>query len=91
EIDRREAIDAGSFAVRAALDGETGKMVALSRVSSSPYRSEPVLVPLEDVANVEKALPDAYIDADRFRTTPAFAEYALPLLSPPFPRYFQLH
>ena len=91
EIDRREAIDAGSFAVRAALDGETGKMVALSRVSSSPYRSEPVLVPLEDVANVERALPGTYMDADRFRTTPAFAEYALPLLSPPFPQYFQLH
>jgi 6-phosphofructokinase 1 len=90
EVDRREALQAGTFALRSALDGATGKMVGLVRRSSAPYEADHVLVPLEDVANTERLLPHEYIDESTCRTTKAFTDYALPLIAPPFPRYFSL-
>lgn len=91
EVDRGEALEVGAAALRAALNGNSGAMVSITRPSESPYRSGTELVPLEEVANAERLMPAEYIDAEHFATTDRFTEYAIPLLSPPFPRYFRLH
>jgi 6-phosphofructokinase len=78
-VDVKEAISAGAFALKSALKGETGKMVAIQRLSSKPYRSTLVLVPLKDVADTTVYLPKEYRqDAHHF--SPKFQEYLLPLL-----------
>jgi 6-phosphofructokinase len=78
-VDVKEAISAGVFAVKSALKGETGKMVAIQRLSSKPYSAKLVLVPVKDVADTTIYLPKAYIkDAHHF--SDKFHEYLEPLL-----------
>jgi 6-phosphofructokinase 1 len=49
------------------------------------------LVPVERVANRVRHLDDAFIGADGHSVTPAFIDYALPLLGmDPFPPYHRL-
>jgi 6-phosphofructokinase 1 len=91
EIDRGEAYEAGVFAVQSAVYGEaTGSMVAMRRISSLPYQFDFELVPLEEVANVEHKLPADYIDDENAWITPAFREYAAPLIGGNFPDYVRL-
>ena len=85
--DREEAIAVGRHALRLAMDGVSGVMVAIQRESSHPYRYALTEVPLEDVANRERTLPDSYINAAGNGVTEAFREYCLPLLGEPFPPY----
>ncbi len=80
EVDVNEAYMAGRHAVRAALEGETDRMVSIERVSSQPYESRLGLVPLEHIANQQKLLPDEYINQEGNHVTEAFREYALPLI-----------
>nr|MDQ3327903.1 6-phosphofructokinase [Chloroflexota bacterium] len=80
EVDLREAYEVGAHAVHVALDGEDDKMVTIERISNTPYTSRPGLVPLVEIANRQKLLPDAYINADGNHVTPAYIEYALPLI-----------
>jgi 6-phosphofructokinase len=78
-IDVKEAISAGVFAVKSALKGETGKMVAIQRLTSKPYSSKLVLVPVKDVADTTIYLPkDDLKDAHHF--SDKFHEYLEPLL-----------
>ena len=85
--DRDEAIAVGRHALRLAMDGISGVMVAIRRESDHPYRYALTEVPLEDVANRERTLPDSYINAAGNGVTEAFREYCLPLLGEPFPPY----
>ena len=88
--DREEAFAVGDFAVRSALDGESGKMVAISRVQQTPYKWQLSLTELEQSANAERLLPEEYLDRDLLRITPAFCDYAMPLLGTSLPDYFRL-
>jgi ATP-dependent phosphofructokinase / diphosphate-dependent phosphofructokinase len=83
--DRDEAYMAGQAAVRAAVAGMTDTMVTLMRAPGPMYRCDTGLVELERVANEERLLPDAYLDAAGTGVTPAFREYALPLIGDPLP------
>jgi 6-phosphofructokinase 1 len=65
-------------------------MITLERVSNNPYRCETGLAPLAEVANAERPVPDEFIAADRNDVTPAFLDYARPLIGAPFPRYARL-
>ncbi len=78
-VDRDEAILAGEMACRAVLEGETGKMVALRRVSDEPYRIEPFLVSIQDVMLTEKKVPDEFINSEGNYVTDAFIRWAAPL------------
>lgn len=78
EIDVREAILVGEEAVKAAVAGESGEMVGLRRVSDTPYRSEPFLLPVEEVMLAEKKMPAQYFS--RYDVTPAFLEWLTPLM-----------
>jgi 6-phosphofructokinase len=90
EVDVAEAKLVGEAAVRSACDGVTDEMITLERVSNNPYRCETGLAPLAEVANAERPVPDEFIAADRNDVTPAFLDYARPLIGAPFPRYARL-
>lgn len=90
ETDLAEAYLVGRRAVEAALAGETDRMVTLVREPSARYRATTGLVPLESVANRERLLPAEYLTADGTDVTPAFREYAEPLLGGPLPEYGRL-
>ena len=85
--DREEAIAVGRYALRLAMNGISGVMVAIRRESTHPYHYSLTEVPLVDVANRERTLPDYYINAAGNGVTEAFKEYCLPLLGEPFPPY----
>ncbi len=81
-----------------ALAGENAIMPAILRKSDEPYEWEIVKARLDDVANVEKRMPDEYISEDGFGITQACRRYLQPLISgedyPPYvaglPDYIQL-
>ena len=87
--DATEAEMVGRAAVRFALDGHTGHMVALVRNSNRPYECTVALAPLERVAGQVKRMPDVYLDVANYQTTPAFTDYAQPLIGP-LPRFGRL-
>lgn len=78
--DINEAFLAGEEAVKAAVSGETGKMVIFNRVKEQPYIMIPELFDIEKVANEEKTVPDEYINENGNGVTEAFLNYARPLI-----------
>jgi ATP-dependent phosphofructokinase / diphosphate-dependent phosphofructokinase len=79
ETDRAEAYECGRAAVRAAIAGETGKMVTLVREPGMPYRSTTGLAALDKVAAVTKVLPAEWIHPAGNDVTQEFLDYARPL------------
>lgn len=89
EVDRREAELCGREAVRAAIRGETGKMVALKRGDGPRYSCSAKLVPLENVAGLERSLPPEFVAESGRDVTTEFLEYADPIVGEVrcFPRF----
>jgi len=85
EVDANEAYMVGQSAVRLAVDGKSGVMVTLVRVAQDPYQCETGTVPLEQIANAERLLPDVYLSEQGNDVTAAFLDYARPLIGPPPP------
>lgn len=75
-----EAYQVGAEAVKAALDGESGMMTALKRISNDPYQVEIIKVEAEKIANQVKLLPDSWINQEGNGVTKEFIDYALPLI-----------
>lgn len=86
-VDREEAIMCGREAVRAALEGDSGKMVGIERVSSAPYAVRYVRIPIEQVMLDERTLPDRYINAAGNGVTEEFRSWLRPLLGQDLPRF----
>ena len=80
KTDSQEAYMAGQKAVQLAVDGTSGKMVTLERISEEPYECETGLADLIDVANGEKFLPVEWVSEDGFFVTDEFIRYARPLI-----------
>ena len=78
--DITEAFQVGGAAAKAAFEGETGKMVALKRLSNDPYQCTTELVDIGDVANYEKKVPVEWINDTRTDMLPEFLAYARPLI-----------
>ncbi|MBQ0051988.1 MAG: 6-phosphofructokinase [Treponema sp.] len=76
--DINEAFLVGSEAVKAALNGETGKVVILKRESDSPYRCTTENMDVHGIANVEKTVPLKWI-TDGYVTEEA-VNYIRPLI-----------
>lgn len=89
-VDRAEAYLVGRAGVKAVLAGETDKMVVLARQDEPEYYCTTGLAALNEVANVQRVLPEAYLDASATMVTPAFLRYALPLIGEPLPVYPRL-
>ncbi len=78
--DVSEAVDAGRAALRAVLEGQTGMMVGFKRISTDPYKSETILIPISEVMMGEKIVPAEFINARGNDVTTAFVEWAKPLI-----------
>ena len=61
ELDVKEAMDFGKYALKFALNGENDKMVGIKVISNRPYKYKYVAIPLSDVANGVKELSDKYL------------------------------
>jgi 6-phosphofructokinase 1 len=80
KTDNDEAFLAGQAAVRAAIAGETDKMVVLVRGDADHYTCETGLAALADIANGVKKLPREWINEDGVSMNFQFFRYALPLI-----------
>ena len=78
--DVNEAYAVGGAAAAAAFAGESGRMIALRRVSNYPYQCITESVDVQQVANLEKKVPLEWITPDGMQVTEAFEEYARPLI-----------
>ena len=76
-----EAFGAGQEAVKQAISGTTGKMVAFEReYIDGKYHCKMVLLPLASVANFEKKVPVEWINEDGNGLKHEFIDYVLPLI-----------
>lgn len=79
-VDITEAYQVGGSAVKAAFEGDTGKMVILKRVSSEPYICTTDLYDIHKIANVEKTVPLEWITEDGTDVSPQLINYIKPLI-----------
>jgi 6-phosphofructokinase 1 len=80
KADSDEAFLAGQAAVKAAIAGETDKMVTLMRGDGDHYTCETGLAPLGEIANGVKKLPREWINEDGVSMNFQFLRYAQPLI-----------
>lgn len=78
-VDYREAIMAGSTALKAYLSGLGGVFLSLKRLGTRLYDSTFRLVPLQEVAGKVRYLPKSFL-LDETRMSDAFRDYLRPLL-----------
>ena len=79
--DVNEAFAAGEEAVKQAVNGVTGQMVAFEReYIDGKYNCKLVLLPLSKVANFEKKVPLEWINDERNGLKDEFIDYVLPLI-----------
>jgi len=86
EVDLKEAILAGELACRAALQGESGMMVAFERISTTPYEIKPFLVEIDKVMLHERTMPDDFINEEGNGVTEKFKEWCRPLIGGKLPK-----
>ena len=80
KVDVEEAFACGSEAVKAAINGETDKMVCLIREEGKDYVCKPQLMDVALAANTEKKIPESWILPAGQGLTKDFVDYALPLI-----------
>ncbi len=85
QVDSDESFAIGQAAVRAAVNGETDKMVTLVRSDSDQYGCDTGLCDLEEVANNVKNIPQNWINEDGISLNFQYFKYALPLVQGELP------
>ena len=80
ETDIEESAMAGAAGVKAALAGETKKMIAFKRDSNVPYTMHCATEDVSLICNQEKKFPKEWISASGNDITDDFLAYALPLI-----------
>jgi len=70
----------GGAAVKAADEGESGKMVVIDRVSDDPYQCSTGIYDVHKIANDEKLVPRNWITEDGTYVTHEFIDYVTPLI-----------
>ena len=81
KVDLDEAEALGAAGVEAVLQGKTGVMVGVHRISDDPYVTEIHTTPVSDVANKVKLVPREMISEDGFNVTDAALTYLRPLVA----------
>lgn len=89
-VDREEAVMAGRLAAQAVLGGASKVMVGFNRLSTSPYKIEPILLPIDQIKLTERLMPDAYINERGNDVTEAFCDWCRPLLGEALPEFISL-
>ena len=77
--DITEAYNVGGAAVKAAFEGESGKVVVLQRVSDDPYMCITATHDVHQIANIEKKVPLEWITDDDY-VTDDLIHYIKPLI-----------
>ena len=81
ETDIEESYMAGKVAVENAVNGINGRMIGFERgIKDGKYACRTKLIPLMEVANVEKKIPREWINEAGNYVNHQFIEYALPLI-----------
>ena len=80
KVDVDETFEAGREAVKAAVAGETDKMVCYERAQGEEYKCNYKLLPLELAANTEKTVPLEWITNNGTYISDEYVKYALPLI-----------
>ena len=78
--DVTEAFLIGAVAVKAAAEGETGKVGVFERVSQDPYLVGTSIYDVNAIANVEKTVPKEWIINDGTGLSQEAIDYMLPLI-----------
>lgn len=78
--DITESFAVGEAAVKAAANGESGKMALLKRVSNNPYICVTDTADVREIANLAKEVPRSMINENGDNVTEEFIEYARPLI-----------
>lgn len=78
--DINEAVEVGKRAVFAADEGHTGEMVVMIRENSDDYKLNYELFDIHNIANVEKKVPNEFIDLENRQMTEEYIKYARPLI-----------
>ena len=78
--DISESFKVGEAAVKAAAEGESGKMALLRRVSNDPYICVTDTADVREIANLAKEVPRSMINENGDNVTDEFIEYARPLI-----------
>lgn len=78
--DLKESAAAGAYGVKRALEGESTKMVAFTRLPDAPYRINYELKDVHQICNQEKTVPLEWITKDGSDVSQEFIDYALPLI-----------
>ncbi|MDO5403051.1 MAG: 6-phosphofructokinase [Eubacteriales bacterium] len=77
--DITEAFNVGGAAVKAAFEGESGRVVVLKRISDDPYMCITETHDVHDIANIEKKVPLEWITDDDY-VTDELIRYIRPLI-----------
>ena len=79
-VDIDEAFMVGGAAVKAADEGDTGKMIVIDRVSDDPYMAKTGIYDVHRIANEEKVVPRNWMNKDASYVTKDFVDYISPLI-----------
>lgn len=90
DVDLLEAIECGKRAVRAVVNEISGKMIAIKRISSSPYEIEYFLVDIKEVMMYEKTMPREFINKEGNYVTEDFKLWCKPLIGLNLPKIIDL-
>ncbi len=79
-VDILEAYQVGGAAVKAADEGDSGKMVVLQRLSDDPYQCGTEVKDVHKIANDEKLVPREWVNKEGTYVTNDFISYVRPLI-----------
>lgn len=79
-VDINEAFMVRGAAVKAADEGDSGRMVVIDRVSDDPYMSAAGIYDVHKIANNEKLVPRSWVNREGNYVTREFIDYVEPLI-----------
>ena len=89
QTDIEEAMRSGAAAVKAVVEGASGKFVGLIRTDSETYGTDTTLLNVADAAGRYKPLPDNWLSEDGMGVAYQFFKYANPLIQGEVPVPFE--
>ncbi len=86
-VDRDEAILVGAAACKAAVLEKSGIMIGLERISTSPYSSKLIEIPIEEVILNERTMPKEFFADNDLGVSDKFIEWCRPLIGGELPEF----
>ena len=79
-VDIQESYECGNATIKAADEGESGKMVVITRVSDDPYKSGTEVKDVHKIANDVRTVPREWINEEGTGVTEEFVNFVRPLI-----------